>query len=464
MFSNWRWLSTAAILIVLVGGLVWWTSRPARVLVLAQTVQPQSLDAYVDERALTRLPERHAVTMPYDARLAQLAVEEGDQVAAGQLLARLVPRDLELELATAQAVVDRLQASLRENEDVALETTATRQAEVMIASVKATAEAALHQKESAAAWQAYYRANAERMLALAQTSAESQNALDMAVANEAASVAELQRQEKNARSQDLMYQAMQLLPQLIRDYLARKELQGDVIRRQLAEAETQLHLAQLRAERAVLVSPVDGVVLSRAVFSEQFLRSGSEVVTVGDLRQLEIEAEVLTQDAAHIEVGDRVEIYGQALGRGAGQGWAGRVRRVLPDAFTKVSSLGVEEQRTHVIVDLDDPEAADAGPVRLGVGYRVRVRIFTDTRDQALAVARSALFRNDVGGWSLFVVHNGRAQRREVGVGIMNDEWAEVTQGLAAGEVVIVAPESTLDEGTRVTVRELVIQDNGGPE
>jgi len=119
----------------------------------------------------------------------------------------------------------------------------------------------------------------------------------------------------------------------------------------------------------------------------------------------------------------------------------------------KVSSLGVEQQRVKVIVRFAGDELkrllADG---RLGVGYRVRVRIFTADKSQALLIPRSALFRAADNSWQVFVVRGGAARLQIVQVGLMNDEQAEITGGLTDGEPVVLAPESTLSDGTRVDV------------
>jgi HlyD family secretion protein len=146
-----------------------------------------------------------------------------------------------------------------------------------------------------------------------------------------------------------------------------------------------------------------------------------------------------------------VEIYGPAVGQ---PGVKGKVARVYPAGFTKVSSLGVEQQRVMVVVRFD---ATDLKRLlderRLGVGYRVRVRIITAEKSDALVVPRSALFRATSGDWQVFVVRGGRARLQKVAIGLMNDELAEITDGVADDEPVVLAPESTLSDGARVRVK-----------
>jgi HlyD family secretion protein len=127
------------------------------------------------------------------------------------------------------------------------------------------------------------------------------------------------------------------------------------------------------------------------------------------------------------------------------------VHRIYPAGFTKVSSLGVEQQRVNVIVRFAEGVLEKLREQRdLGVDYRVRVRIFTEHKSDALLVPRTALFRGADGGWEVFVVRDRRAKLQPVEVGLMNDERVEIISGLQQGEIVVLAPESSLIDGTRV--------------
>jgi HlyD family secretion protein len=195
-------------------------------------------------------------------------------------------------------------------------------------------------------------------------------------------------------------------------------------------------------------SPVDGVVLERFISNERYLEAGKSLLEIGRMEDLEIEADILTLDAAEIRVGGPVEIYGPAIGR---QPAKGVVARIHPAGFTKVSSLGVEQQRIKAIIRFAEGELARLIADRhLGVGYRVRVRVFTADKSQAILVPRSAMFRAADNTWQVFAVRGAAARLQSVEVGLMNDEQVEITKGLSEGEPVILAPESTLVNGTRV--------------
>jgi len=163
-----------------------------------------------------------------------------------------------------------------------------------------------------------------------------------------------------------------------------------------------------------------------------------------------VEADVLSLDVAAAKVGDPVEIYGPTVGREPARG---AVHRIHPAGFTKLSSLGVEQQRVKVIVRFDRDELHRLLSERgLGVGYRVRVRILTADSPHALLVPRSALFRAADNSWRVFVVRNGRAKLQKIEVGMLNDEQAEIVEGLREGEPVVLAPESSLTDGAKVYI------------
>jgi HlyD family secretion protein len=168
------------------------------------------------------------------------------------------------------------------------------------------------------------------------------------------------------------------------------------------------------------------------------------LIEVGDPTDLEVRVEVLSRDGVAARPGAPV-----LLERWGGEGaLAARVRLVEPSAFTKVSALGVEEQRVNLIADFVDPVERRAG---LGDAYRVEARIVVWNEDQVLQVPAGALFQRD-GVWSAFVVDGGKAHLRAVEVGRSNGISTQVLGSLAEGERVIVYPGDRVKDGTRVKV------------
>jgi HlyD family secretion protein len=194
-----------------------------------------------------------------------------------------------------------------------------------------------------------------------------------------------------------------------------------------------------------LRSPVDGRVLRILQQSAAVLAAGTPIAEVGDPRDLEIVVDLLSADAVRVAAGQRVIIEGW----GGYAPLAGRVRVVEPFGFTKVSALGIEEQRVNVVIDLVSPVAEWE---RLAHGYQVDVRIVLSEGSDVLQVPLTALFR-DGETWALFVAERGRARIRHVELGRRNGVSAEIVAGVAKGERVVLHPSERVREGVRIAAR-----------
>jgi HlyD family secretion protein len=194
-----------------------------------------------------------------------------------------------------------------------------------------------------------------------------------------------------------------------------------------------------------LRSPVDGQVLQLLQQSEGVVEAGTPVIEVGDPRNLEIAVDLLSPDAVRVQAGQRVIIDSW----GGDQPLEGRVRLVEPYGFTKVSALGIEEQRVNVIVDIVSPRDEWE---RIAHGYQVDVRIVLAESEDVLKVPLTALFR-DGADWAVFVRESGRATLRHVSLGKSNGVETEVTTGLAENDVVVLHPSDRVRDGVRIGAR-----------
>ena len=353
------------------------------------------IEAYVEERARTSVPRIYHVTMPLPGRILPVEVREGDAVRQGQVVAHL--------------------------EDVEWKEASISVAETVVA-----------MKNAMEATQAQVKASAARV----DFTAWMNEAMKKAVARESAS-------EKEARQAEW---------QFLDAKVKKEESLSNLYTIGAFYAITKLlpGMVERNIKRTRITSPVDGVVLKRHVTNEKTLLPGQPVLDIGNLSDLQVTADVLTEEAVRIQPGDRVEIFGEAIGASPVRGL---VRRVRPEAFKQLSSLGVEQQRVAVEIDFnqDDLAALEVGGRTLGLNYRVRVRVITDAREKVRFVPRTALFRGDKGDWEAFrITPRGRAERVRLEIGLMNDYQAEVRAGLDLGDRVIVAPESSLEEGQRV--------------
>lgn len=216
----------------------------------------------------------------------------------------------------------------------------------------------------------------------------------------------------------------------------------DVYSARIASIEAELARLQDEAKRTEILAPVSAQVLRVLEEHERVVTAGTPLLELGDLSQLELVVDLLSTDSVHVQPGVPVWV----------EDWGGdttlhaRVRLVEPSAFTKVSALGVEEQRVNVIADFIDT------PVPLGDGYRVEARIVIWQGEAVLRVPLSALFRCG-DSWCVFAVVDHRAQRRPVAMGHRNRVAAAVLDGLQEGDIVIRYPTDELREGTRVKSR-----------
>jgi len=193
-------------------------------------------------------------------------------------------------------------------------------------------------------------------------------------------------------------------------------------------------------------APVNGRLLKRMQQSEAILAAGTPLLEIGDPANLEIVTDLLSTDAVKVKEGQEVIIEDW----GGPTALKGKVRRIEPFGFTKVSALGIEEQRVNVIIDFVSPREEWA---RLGHGYRVETRVVIERRSDVLKVPVSALFR-DGEDWAVFRVNGGTAEARKIKVGSRNTLDAEIVEGLKLGDVVIMHPSDQIADGVSVTKRE----------
>ncbi|MEX0702528.1 MAG: efflux RND transporter periplasmic adaptor subunit [Planctomycetales bacterium] len=454
-----RWIGAAIVgtLLLAAGWAVWRNLREGAPVDVA-TVSRGEIRTYVEELAKTRLPEIYRVTMPLDGRILPIDLVEGDPVEQGQVVARMEAADLETAVAEAGARVARLQAEIVENDDTRLEKSALAQFDELLKSMRNAVAAAEAQIQASRAKLDVASKELGRVRRLAETGAATESLLNAAQLEREQSAVEQRKDELTLASLEAIHSAMLIGRDAIEQYIAKKALQRSVLAQQRAEAEAQLERARRDLERTAIRARAGGVVLKRHVSNQQVLPAGAELLDIGQLERLQVEAEVLSQEAIDVRTGQAVEIAGPAIGRVP---VAGTVERVHPQGFTKVSSLGVEQQRVLVVIDFDSGARSSLAREgrRLGVDYRVTARIVTASRVHALRVPRSALFRSPQGIWQTFVVRGGRANRVDVKLGLINDSEAEVLEGLAEGDRVVLVPESTLADGDRVEPRT-----NGGRE
>lgn len=410
-----------------------------------------TIQTFVEDRARTTLPKIHRLTMPLTGRILPIELEEGDRVVQGQVVARMDTADLETAVSVAQSKVAEIQARIVLNESNHLENVALEESDSAIQAAQDTVKAAQarivageEDLKFAGQW-----VNAKRSLGLGGDVAK----LDVRAAERdyIRAKVDLATDQFIASAVKAISEAVDLGPKYVARWIDRKALEKDILIEQLTGARAELEKAKRDAGRALIESPVDGVVLSRLVDNRRILPADTPLLEIGDLSHLQITADVLSQDAVLIQPGQNVEIYGPAIGPGH---VPGKVIRVDPKGLTKLSSLGVEQQRVDVKVAFE-PDVLNRlkeNGRTISLGYRVSVRIFTARKEKTLIIPRTALFRSAKGQWQVFTVQDQKARLVEVTVGLTNDRTAEILEGLDTGAEVIIAPPKSLTDGARVVL------------
>jgi len=390
------WVLAAAV----VAGVLFWIFAPQPVEVDTATIARGTFRKTVDEDGKTRVRDRYVVSAPLAGRLLRVELKAGAPVTRGTLLATLIPG--------APALLDaRTESELRER--------------------AGAAEADLQRA----------KAHVERArVALALARSELERATNLATQG-FTSKQSLERGQREVELKTRELEAAQFEAEAAGHLLATARAALLRMRQDPGSKGT--------GQQWPIQSPVAGRVLRVLQESEAVVPVGAPILEIGDARNLEVVVDVLTTDAGGIVVGAPV-----GLDRGGGAApLAGRVRLVEPSAFTKVSALGVEEQRVNVVIDFDGPPADWQN---LGDAFRVDARILADARSDAVLVPASALFRN-ADGWAAFVVADGRAQLRRLEIGPRSGLAAVVERGLDPGAQVIVYPGDAVREGVRVKPR-----------
>ena len=333
---------------------------------------------FVDERGKTRLPQTYLITMPSSGHVEGIHLPAGTSVKKGEAVAQMVPIDLKLTVEQNEAEVRRLEAAIKENSTTNVEEISLQQAIHFVESMHKTVQAAATRVKAGEAKVDYSEKHYKRIAELAEKGVAPKDDLDKVIYQKIASIVDYRQDKLVHLATVAIDAATDLIPTMIRQQIADKSLAVDVLKEQKAAAETRLQQAIEDQKRGTMVSPVNGVVLERFIDVPQFLPAGTSLLEIGRLEDLEVEADILSLNVVDVKIGDKVEIYGPAIGAKPA---LGTVVKIYPAGFTKVSSLGVEQQRVKVIIHFEKEELQHLLANRhLGVGYRVRVRVITSAK------------------------------------------------------------------------------------
>ena len=385
------WLGAALLIALIVVGL--W---PSPVQVEVATVARGPLVVTVDEEGMTRVKNRYVVSAPVGGQLRRIDWKAGAVVEAGKTVL----------------------AALETNGADFLDARSQAQAEARVHGAEAAREAALAQQARMVATAKMFNADFERLKGLFAKKALSTQEFDTAQMRADTSAQEARAAEFSLKVAEFeLEQACALLT---------RGTGG----------------AAANAEPLVITSPVSGRILRVYQESARVVAAGFSLLEVGDPADLEARIEVLSRDGVAIKPGARVTL----LQWGGPEPLQARVRLVEPSAFTKISALGVEEQRVYVVADFTDP--IEKRPT-LGDSYRLEARVVIWENANALRAPAGGLFQRG-GLWQAFVVKGGHARLRTVRIGRSNGIETEATDGLSEGDRIVVYPGDKVADGTRI--------------
>lgn len=361
-----------------------------------------SLMVTVEEEGRTRIKEKYIVSAPLAGQLRRIELDPGDGVEPGK---------------TLLAVIEATDPTLLDERTLAETEARMKAAEANLEQARVSVERAKVALE--------YAQNDDRRTR--------------------------QLRERNQTTQEELEQA-ELLVRTRAEDLRAAQFQEQIAQFELQQAKAALvrtgpSTGETSAEdrRIEIRAPIEGKVLRVFQESAAVVTPGTQLVEVGDPRDLEVEVDVLSSDAVKLKPGDRAFLEHW----GGEKPLAGRVRRVEPAGFTKISALGVEEQRVYVIIDFDEPFE---NRQTLGDAYRVEARIVVWEEPNVLQVPASALFR--VGDeWAVFRVVDGVARLTKIKVGRQNSNAAQVLEGIQPNDVVVSHPSDKIVDGVKVIAR-----------
>lgn len=414
------WIALAGVVAVAIA----LSSRPKPAMVEVTDVATGPMRVTVGARGRTRVQDQYVVLAPVHGNLGRIQLHSGDPVGEGDVLARIE--------AIAPPLLDPTQ-----RQELAARADASAAAERQASAGVSRADSRLR----------FVKKDLSRVRTLFHNGTMSQAELETAELAVDTARKDLESAKFGARvakHEKSMAQAA----------LARANRHGgdEVRTKPKAKPKTNTKEAppaepRVRSEDQLEIhAPVEGRVLRILRKSEGVVQPGEPLLEVADLRALEVVVDLLTTDAVKVTQGDEVELV-----RWGGEGpLHGRVRLIEPAAFTRVSALGVEEQRVNVIIDLDEPP--EQRP-RLGDGFALDAEIVVWSQPEVLKLPLSTLFR-DAEGWNCYVVEEGVATRRPVQIGRRNDFEVQITSGVSAGEQVVLHPSDRISDGTAVVTQD----------
>ncbi|MFP4501728.1 MAG: HlyD family secretion protein [Candidatus Hydrogenedentota bacterium] len=408
----------------------------------------RTVHAFIAEEAETQLADQFLVDVPVAGKLVDLPHEVGDVVDAGALLAEIESESIRAQIRGLTALIEQARAQISGVDVQKPKPEALAAARVQVEEARDALDMAHRARTIAEIQLAQAERHYARMQTLYAREVVSQRDYDEArtafegLREDAARAEVAENRARKTR------EIAELNARQLEGSVDDNEFMRDVYYAQIDNLEAQRDVLQEELEKTVVLAPVSGPVLQKFAEEGRMLMPGQPLLEMGDLASAEIMVDVLSEEVGRVEVGDPVVISGQALG---GNSLTGRVKKIYPAAFKKISALGIEQQRVRVLVDYP----RDEKPLRPGTS--VDVEIITSTAEESVAVPERALFEHE-GAWHVFrVVTRGfgpfawhYAKLTPVSVAVKNDKWAALTRGLAEDDRFVAETVNDLEDGARI--------------
>ena len=430
-----------------IGALLFWAFRPTPILVDVAEVKRGNLYVTVNEEGETRIRKRYTVSTPVEGRLARIDLEEGDRVTKGQILARIDPLALESQIKEAQARLRQWEAEKAGVETQRPKSEAIAQAQANIRALVAKKQEAQAKIAQAQASLEQAKRDRQRNQFLFTEGAIARQLKEQAELEEVKQQRALEAQKRFADSLDAEINAAQQALSVLQAEQKDPDYLLDVYNARIAGVKAELAKLSDDASRTYISSPINGYVLRIFLESAKYVEAGAQLIELGNPQDLEIVVDLLSSDAVKVKPGAIMFL----------EHWGGestlqaKVRYIEPSAFTKVSALGVEEQRVNVIADFVDPN------IPLGDRYRVETRTVVWSGEDIILIPLSALFRCESSKnsqlsdtWCTFVVKDDQALQRQIKVSQRSNFAAAIAEGLETGEQVILHPNEQIKSGIKV--------------
>lgn len=434
--SRYRWpIAVAAMALAL-----YVLTRSRRLPVETAVIRRGPIEEYVTEEAETQLDVERVLTADRAGTMRRITLEVGDRVSKGQVVASVEDTELKLSVGAFQDQLEEIAARL-EGADVPL----PKKAEIETAEEEhrralQQVEVAKENKAAAEADLDYADRDFERIKGLFESGSATDRQYQEVRRNLTVARALLSGLTQRLAAAETAVQIAALRKQVLLESMQDTAHLHQVYAAQQSRVRKMM---ELLVDEAEIESPIDGVVMEKYLDSEQFVQPGTPLLKIGDMDSIEVRADILSEEVGRVREGQRVVLVGKAIRH---PGTTGHVKQVYPSGFTKISSLGVRQQRVSVLIDFDNSE------LRLGPGYEMDVKIVVEAKADAVLVPSAAVFAT-AEGTAAFVVHKGKARLRPVATGLKGEDDYEVVEGLQPGDVVILRPPTDLEDGRRVKPR-----------